>query len=167
MKAVLLVLLLVIALPVIIPMFDPWGRINCEEQEIDLISARKRTTRFLYWVPVAHRIEDTRLSRELAIARRVKSWTKQNWRRVNTFGLYVRHSPHNAHHGAFSQIRKLEMIWDQFELEPAARQATAEELILFLRTGNSDSSIDKYLERLAAELEVTDSYPTDLSPLIK
>lgn len=132
--------------PFLVPLFSPWSRINCRQQEIDLRSGLQRNTFFLYWIPIHRRIRDTGLSLELPPAEQKPG--QHHWVPVNTFGPYVRNSPHYAYHSALHQVELLAMIWDDLHLDPTQRRETAGKLLHQWQTTGSDSSADGYLSKL-------------------
>ncbi len=148
-----------ICAPFVVPLFSPWSRINCQEFEIDLVSGRKRVSRFFYGIPVRREIEDTQLS--LAIRLAEESHQKARWEPVSTFGPYVHHSPHYVYHSATGQIRQLGMIWDFFEFDSAQRQATGMGLLHEWRSTGSDRTARAYLARVDKDAEQVGSSDGD------
>lgn len=147
--------------PFVVPIFSPWSRINCREYEIDILSGRKRISRYLYGIPVQRRIEHTIISLQLPML--VSPGRTPRWQPVNTFGPYVRHSPHYIYHSATFQIRELGLIWDYHEFDTARRQSSARALLHEWQTTGSDTSADSYLIRLANEAEQDPPSP-DIPP---
>ena len=137
--------------PIVAPIFSPWSRINCREQEIDVLSGLRQDTRFIYWLPVSQKVSGTSLSKALSVNE--SEARDRRWNHVNSFGPYTRHSPHYIYHSAFSQIRNLEMIWDMFEVDAAERAATAKGLLREWQTTGTDSSADAYLQEIMKTAE--------------
>jgi hypothetical protein len=123
---VLGIVVLLIA-PFVVPVFSQYSRINCRQQEVDVLSGFRRDTRYIYWVPVNRTISETPLSGALAGCSRPTS--KHQWEYVYTFGPYTRHSPHYIYHSAFSQIRQLQLIWNEFEFDAVERRESAQGLL--------------------------------------
>jgi len=149
MKTRILLILLGFAVllgaPFVVPMFSLWSRINCREQEVDVLSGLRRDTRYIYWVPVSRKVTDTPLS---AARSNVSSTTiEPQWESVNTFGPYTRHSPHYIYHAAFSQIGQLELLWTEFEFDVVKRRDSAQGLLREWQTTHSDSSADAYIQQ--------------------
>lgn len=153
-----MVILLVLAIvaPVVLPVFLPWSRIMCEEQEVDLFTAQKRTTRFFYWMPVHRRLEDTAVSRALPHhgGALPAGSPRRHWVPVCSFGLYVKHSPHFKFHSAFDQIATLELIWNEYEVSPETREASSCDLLRIWMEGNGASYWSHYCERFESEVEL-------------
>ena len=148
MKKRLLLILLGIAVllgaPFVVPIFSLWSRINCRDQEVDVLSGLRKDTRYIYWIPVSREIVDTPIS---AARPNVSStMIEPQWESVNTFGPYARHSPHYIYHGAFSQIRQLEMLWLEFEFDVAKRRDSAQGLLREWQTTHSDYSVNAYIQ---------------------
>lgn len=94
----------------VVPVFVPWTPINCQHQDVDIMTGRLRYTHFLLFCKVSERIEDSPLTKVLpsdVIATRTPEW-----HRVNTFSPGVHHSPHYTFHGAIHQIHTLATLWD-------------------------------------------------------
>jgi hypothetical protein len=142
-RAILLTASAVLGIPFVVPFFSPWSAINCRVQEIDLRSGLQRNTTYFYWLPVHRKIRDTSVS--LAIGNPPSARGDSHWVRVNTFGPYARNSPHHTYHSALHQTRTLAGLWEEFELDPAARQETARRLLHEWQSSGSDSSADDYL----------------------
>jgi hypothetical protein len=130
--------------PFVVPFFSLWSCINCRLQEIDVLSGLRRDTRYIYWIPISRRIRGTSVSKVLSIDKFTKN--PPRWESVNSFGPYTRHSPHYIYHAAFSQISHLQLIWDEFQVGVAQRQASAQGLLREWQSSGSDSSADAYLQ---------------------
>ena len=129
--------------PFVVPVFSSWSRINCREQEVDVLSGRRRDTRYIYWVPVSREVTNTPLSE--ALSSEFLKTALPRWEPVNSFGPYNRHSPHYIYHEAFSQIRELQLIWTEFEFDAPKRRESAQGLLREWQTAGGDSSADDYL----------------------
>jgi hypothetical protein len=149
----------------VVPMFVPWNPINCRHEDVDITSGRMRYTRYLLFCKVSERIEDSPLTKVLALER--SATRPPDWRRVNTFSPGVHHSPHYAFHSASFQILNLAGIWemaggDWFTEE--MRRKTALDILALWQHSGSDSMASDYIrclsdltgdtkpERLLAEL---------------
>ena len=130
--------------PFVVPMFSLWSRINCREQEVDVLSGLRRDTRYIYWVPVSREVTDTPLS--VARSNMPPMMIEPQWETVNTFGPYTPHSPHYIYHSAFSQIGKLQLLWTEFEFDVVKRRDSAQGLLGEWQTIHSDSSADDYIQ---------------------
>ena len=130
--------------PFVVPFFSLWSCINCREQEIDVLSGLRRDTRYIYWIPISRKISGTLVSKSLSIDGSTKN--PPRWESVNSFGPYTRHSPHYIYHAAFSQISQLQLIWDEFQIGVAQRQASAQGLLRKWQSSGSDLTADAYLQ---------------------
>jgi hypothetical protein len=137
--------------PFMVPVFSPWSRINCEEQEIDLESGKERITKFVYWIPIQRQIGDTTLSLELS--KFISTGKEPQWEPVITAGPYVKYSPHYVYHSAFNQIKVLGLNWDEFAFDSAMRQKTGLGLLHEWQVTTTDSSADDYLRNLTEKAE--------------
>jgi hypothetical protein len=130
--------------PFVVPVVSPWSRINCRVQEVDIHSGLRRDTRYLYWIPVAQKIGETSISK--ALSTQVSAANLENWELVNSFGPYMRHSPHHAYHSAFSQIGQLRLIWDEYHFGFEQRRASAQGLLRDWQNSGSDSTADALIQ---------------------
>lgn len=127
--------------------FWTWSRINYWTYEVDIFSGRIRYTRYLFFVPVRQKIEDSALTRALQAEDYPE--TASEWRRVLTLSPGVRHCPHYAFHGAIAQIRELELVWEMDQFTPAAHRATAKRVLELWQKKKNDSSADAYIRTVA------------------
>ena len=148
-KTILLAMVLFVGIAYAVPMFSPWSRINCEEQEIDINSGRMRTTRYFYWIPILRQVGDTGLSRQLGNSIPINQ--DAQWHRVIACGPFTSHSPHYAFHSAFYQARMLELIWDEYEIAPIKRMESARELLKQWQLNGSDRGGNSYLSKITEE----------------
>jgi hypothetical protein len=161
--------------PFVVPLFNPWSRINCKDQEIDWLCYRLRMTRYIYWIPFHGAIEETKLSRELSrpqypVGTRTKAHDHvHQWDTLSTFSQYSKNALHHVSYAAFQQIQELEQIWDTYQFDPSERQTTA----LEFSATRDDCGMPiggysyraNYLIRLTGEAEITHTYPDDLDPI--
>jgi len=127
--------------------FWAWSAINYWTYEVDILSGRIRYTRYLFFVPIRQKIEDSALT----CALQVEDYpgTTCEWRRVPTHSRGVRYSPHYAFHGAIAQIRELELVWEMGQFTPAARRATAKRVLELWQKENDDSAAHDYIRTVA------------------
>ena len=88
------------------PLF-PWTPFNCWHEDVDINTGKIRYSRYLLFYCVKTEIRDSPLS--LALLPQERNGVTPDWRRVNTFSPGRRVSPHHMFHGAFYQIRELEL----------------------------------------------------------
>ena len=100
--------------PFVVPLFNPWSRINCKDQEIDWICYRMRMTRYIYWIPFHGAIENSIISRELSLTqypvvtpRKAHAHVHQ-WDTLRTFSQYMKSPLHHVSYAAFHKSRN----WD-------------------------------------------------------
>jgi len=126
--------------------FFPWSGINCTTQEVDIYSGRIRHSRFLLFVPIERRIEDSALTRALLPEDMAKARTE--WHRAMTFSPGLRHSPHFIFHSAIHQIRELEDAWQFAAFTPSARRTSAKRVLQLWQKSGSDYGPRDYLRAL-------------------
>lgn len=126
--ALLVAIVLAVGLPLAVPFFEPWSRINCRTQEIDLLTGQSRSQRVVWFAVVNESIEDTWMSRTLGHEGR-RHHEPREWRKVNTFTPWQRHSPHHAYHGALHQMKQVELqleIAGEFDEPPISDEEQRE-----------------------------------------
>ena len=120
-------LLVLIAAVVVVPTFIPWTPINCTQQDVDIRTGRIRYSRYLAYCKVSERVEESALSRVLP--REMVEGVKPEWEPVNTFSPGLHHSPHYRFHGAFGQIRDIEILWEAGKVDESTRRKIASHVL--------------------------------------
>jgi|GEM_PF-1507176 len=124
-----------------------WSGINYWTYDVDIFSGRIGYTRYLFFVPVGEKIEDSALTR--ALQPEDYAGTACDWHRVLTLSPGVQHSPHYGFHGAIAQIRQLEFVWEMGQFTPAARRATAKRVLEVWQKNKNDSAAGHYIWAVA------------------
>jgi hypothetical protein len=117
----------------------PWSEFNCWHEDVDINSGRIRTQTYVCFVCISERIEDTALSRAVLTDHEAGT---PNWKRVNTFSLGGHHSPHYRFHGAITEIRWIEIIWETGRFTPEARQKSGQHILGMWRSSGLNSASD-------------------------
>jgi hypothetical protein len=156
------ILLLVFAVPILLLVaselgFFPWSGINCTTQEVDIYSGRIRHSRFLLFVPIERRVEDSTLTK--ALLPEDIATVGAEWHYALTFSPGLRHSPHYIFHSAIHQIRELEGAWQFAEFTPAARRVSAKRVLQLWQQSGRDEGANDYL-RAVSELALGDNNKT-------
>ena len=133
----------------------PWSPINCWHYEVDIQSGRMRYTRYLAFVPISQRIDESALSRALQPDDLRDS--QPDWRRALTLSPGVRNSPHYVFHSSIAQIRELEMVWQAGEFTPAAQRSSAKRVLELWQKGHSDNAAEPYLRAISDLASRSDS----------
>lgn len=123
-----------------------WSPVNCWCHDVDIRSGRLRYTRYIFWMPVRHRIEESALS--TALFPNGGGGEPAEWHHVLTFSPGVHYSPNYVFHAAIGQIRKLEGCWSGGKFTPEARQASARRVLQLWQQRGNDSAADDYLRAL-------------------
>jgi hypothetical protein len=134
--------------------FFPWSGINCTTEEVDIYSGRIRHSRFLLFIPIERRAEDSALTKAL-LPEDTASVTTE-WHRALTFSPGLRNSPHHIFHSAIHQIHELESAWRLAEFTPSARRTSAKRVLQLWQQSGSDNGPRDYL-RAVMELTLSDS----------
>lgn len=144
-----------------------WSELNCRHEDVDIKTGRIRHTRYLLYCRVDEKVEDSILTN--ALPREAVDGVQPDWRRVNTFSPGVRHSPHYAYHGAFSQIHHLQIIWTMVPFSDEAKRYVAEQVLRIWQSSGSYFRADDYIHRVfemaskAHERSRREVTPEDLS----
>ncbi len=125
----------------------PWSPINCWHYDVDIHSGRIRYTRYLAFLPISQRIDQSALSGALQPDDFRDS--KPAWRRVLTLSPRVRNSPHYAFHSAIAQIGELERVWQIGKFTPAARRSTGKRVLELWQQGQGDDAAQPYLRSIS------------------
>ena len=168
----------VVALAVLLlvfPIFAPWTPLNCQHQDVDIMTGRLRFTRYLLFRKVSERVEDSSLSKVLP-ADMVTAAGPQ-WRRVNTFSPGFSSSPHYAFHGAINQICTLSDIWERSEVygfPDDMKQRTALHILALWQHSEDDYLARDYILCLLYDLideskrkQILKALPTLEMPLVE
>lgn len=130
----------------VVPLFVPWTPLNCQIKEIDIRTGRVRSTSYLGFCKVSERITDSTFSKLLPAD--FVSKASPDWRKVNTFSPGVHHSPHHSFHGAFGQIRMLELAWENGDFDSTIKRKTVQHVLDLWQFGNSYFAADRYIDSL-------------------
>jgi hypothetical protein len=124
----------------------PWSPVNCWHHDVDIHSGRVRYTRYVFWIPVRQKIEDSSLTK--ALHQDDLGGITAEWHHAMTFSPGLRHSPHYIFHSAINQIRELELSWSLADFTPEARRASARRVLQLWQQTGSDSGAGDYLRAL-------------------
>jgi hypothetical protein len=125
--------------------FVQWSPLNCSNQDVDINTGRFRHQRYLVWICINERIEESLLSRTLDPAE-----TSPIWQRCTTVSPFVNYSP-NYHFGAApSQVKSLGMIWDAATFSLEAQKQICKSVLYLWQTGQYAGAADEYIESLDA-----------------
>lgn len=141
---------LVVAVPLALSLLGllPWSPINCWQYEVDLHSGRIRYTRYLAFIPVSQRIDESALSR--ALLPDEEQGSQPDWRLVMTLSPGVSNSPHYSFHSAMDQIGKLETLWHSAGASAADRRSSAMRVLELWQEGQCDDAAAPYLRSPSA-----------------
>lgn len=121
--------------PIVVGFLVPWNGINCWTDSIDIRSGRYRYERYVWYVKISERIEETGVSD--AYRSLVGEPGPPDWRRVNIFSPGVRNSPHYLFHGALHACREIERAFGTAAFsDPAKRKAVLAWLSLLQEDGS-------------------------------
>jgi hypothetical protein len=138
--------------PLVAPLVVSWSRINCRCEDINIKTGQARYARWLWFIKVSERIEDTPLSLALH-GETVDVASIRPWHRVNTLSPGVNYSPHYVFHSALHQAQQLERIAAVLDLPPERQREIARAVLTSWQRSGRDSAADEYLRGLIEEGE--------------
>jgi hypothetical protein len=128
----------------------PWSTINCRDQEINIKTGQARYSRYLWYIKVSERAEDTILSKVLD-GESVDVADIVPWHMVNRFSPGLHHSPHYRFHGALSQTRQIELLFQLLEPDVQRKKQIVQNLLTLWQTHGSYFEARRYLATLSEE----------------
>ena len=114
---------LLIILPFVLWNLPHAERLDCEYQDVDIASGKVRISKYFWHVPVSIEVKETEMSKALSTT------NAPDWRRANLFIGSSGVSPHYAFHGAMSQVRRLERVWEYCKVPAEFRRKQAAQVI--------------------------------------
>lgn len=145
-KALRWVFILLVTLaffPPIYSYFDPWTRICCATDEINIQTGHSRHSKYYWFIRYSREIRDTPIS--LAIGSTAPFEDESTWRTVNTLSPGHGNSPHYAFHGALGQAHNFEQIASLRNWNPERRREVAAQILNLWQTTSTDRAVDAYL----------------------
>jgi hypothetical protein len=136
--------------PWLVPFVAPWSRMNCRSQEINIKTGQARYSRYLWYIKVSERVEDTLLSKVLA-GESVDVAQIVPWHMVNTFSPGLHHSPHYRFHGALCQAGEIELLFEMLEPDTERKSQIVRDILGLWQTQGSYYAASRYLAVLFEE----------------
>jgi hypothetical protein len=136
--------------PLVAPLVAPWSEMNCRHEEINIKTGQARYSRYLWFVKVAERVEDTPLSLALQ-GETVDVKSVPAWERVNTFSRGTHHSPHYRYHAALWQANQMKMIASMRELTSQQKREIARDILTTWQKSGNYHGVNKLLANLEEE----------------
>jgi hypothetical protein len=128
-KIILIILLILVAVGFGYSIISPWSEFNCQHDDIDILTARRRCQRYVLFIKLSEKIEETDISKRWK--KHFGKYPEPDWRRVNTFPGFGRIvSPHYAFHGALAAATMLEK---GFQLASFSENAEKKAIRVFLQ----------------------------------
>jgi hypothetical protein len=142
---------ILLAGPLVIPRLTPWSAINCRDQEINIKTGQARYSRYLWYIRMSERVEDTILSKVLG-GESVDVADIAPWHMVNRFSPGLHHSPHYRFHGALSQTREIELLFEMLAPDAQRKEQIVRDLLTLWQTTGSYFGAKPYLMALSEEV---------------
>ncbi len=137
----------VVLTPMVAPLFFPWTKLNCEDQEINIKTGQARYTRYVWFIQISQRTEDTPLS-EAMEGEVIDVADIEPWHFANTFSPGVPNSPHYLFHSALHQARQLKDREEFFVASGVPKREIATTVLTSWQQSGSSRSADEYLREL-------------------
>jgi hypothetical protein len=137
--------------PWVVPFVAPWLRINCRSQEINIKTGQVRYSRYLWYIKISERLEDTILSKVLG-GESVDAADIAPWHRVNTFSPGLHHSPHYRFHGALSQAHEIELLFEMLEPDAQRKQQIVRDVLRLWQTKGDYFEAERHIATLSEQM---------------
>jgi hypothetical protein len=120
-----------------------WPELGSDFHDVDINTGRTRQIRYLLYCKTSKKIEDSVLTRTIG---RFPNDLQPNWQLVNTLPIIGRrYSPHYAYHGAISQIRQVELIWQLCSFSDEAKKHMARTILDRWQSGRGYFGAGSYI----------------------
>ena len=139
-----IVIIFILIFPFTFSFVHPWTKIQCKKHYIDINTGIFRTQKYYWFLKFSDKTESTYLSELLDI----DSTKNPQWHIVNTLSFGHRNSPDYRFHGAFGQIKNLEIIISLYNINQTDTKEIARQLINLWKENKSDRKADEYLHEL-------------------
>lgn len=141
-----------------------WPKLGSTFDDVDINTGRARQVRYLLYCKTSERIEDSILTRTIG---QFPDGVQPEWRHVNTFPIFgPRHSPHCAYHGAISQIRQVDLIWQLCSFSDEAKRHMARTILDRWQSDRGYFGAEKYIRDVwDTAREKTESDPKSIISL--
>jgi len=144
MKWLLLITVVLIVAALLLP---PWSDQYARYDEINIKTGQARITLYSnFGKKTSETIEETVLSR--LIHGEVDATPVEAWHAVNSFSRRRRCSPHYQFHGALSQVKMVEYLFESVDWDEARRREVAEHVLTLWQQDNCYHGVDDYLQEL-------------------
>jgi len=138
-------LVILIGVPLLVPLIYPWTAINVRHQDINIKTGHARFSRYVWFIRVSRRTEDTPISTALA-GKTVDVAPVKSWHRVNTLSPGVPNSPHYVFHGALHQAYELGSLFKMGDLPQTSRADIAASVLTMWQTNGSYFAAGQYIQ---------------------
>jgi hypothetical protein len=152
--------------PVVVPCFVPLeSDINCEYRDINIKTGQVRTSRYLWYVKVSERVENTFLSRTLA-GKVIDAASGDPWRRTRSGPLAALRGRCILYRfgAAPTQIRTLELLCDMYALTPDEVKEMATQVLSLWQTAGDCSAAGKFIEDTMRTLDANKKADASSAP---
>lgn len=146
-KLLMVMLVVLIGAPLLVPLVCPWTGINVRHQDINIKTGQARFSRYVWFVRVSRRTEDTPISTALA-GKTVDVAPMESWHRVNTLSPGVPNSPHYVFHGALHQAFQLRSLFQIGRVPETSRTEIATTILTMWQTNGNYFAAGQYIRDL-------------------
>lgn len=140
-------ILILVAVGLLLPAVNSalwkWPQLACRFEDVDIITGRIRVTRYLLYCNISEKIEDSILTQTIG---QFPDGLQPDWRHVNTFLPWRNYSPHHSYHGAISQIRGVEIIWQAYPFSDEAKKHVARTILYRWQSDRSYFRAERYID---------------------
>jgi hypothetical protein len=136
--------------PLVFPPWAAWSAMNCRDQEINIKTGQARYSRYLWYIKISERVEDTTLSKILG-GESVHAADIAPWHMVNRFSPGRHYSPHYRFHGALHQAAEVELLFEMLEPDGTRKKQIVRDLLTLWQANGNYFGARRYLATLSEE----------------
>jgi hypothetical protein len=125
---------------------NPWSRINCWTNEVDIYTGQKRYTRYIAFFPTKREITNTWVSESLK-----EEQKERQWRTTSTLTPTTKHSPNYSFHSALADLNSFSFIIDHDLIEKDALPLVAQNVLKLWKEHDSDYEAGQFLMSIESE----------------
>jgi len=142
-------LLFLFATLILLPSFG-FERMNAELQEVDIANGKIRFTRYLFYVPISSKEQETSISRILPPAQR----GLPKWHPVNLFYAGSKISSHYRFHSAINQIDRIELAWSVSNISDTEKMVYAQRIVSAWQHGMRDLNAGPIVDEIEEQASI-------------
>jgi hypothetical protein len=138
--------LVVITFGIVVLFLQLWLGIYYTNYDIDINTGRIRTTKNLLFCQISENVEDSILTETIGS---FDENVLPDWKNVSTVYPGLKYYPYPPFHGAFTQIKYVEKLWQMFPFSDEAKKLMTLCVLKEWQTNKNDSFANEYLHKVS------------------